>query len=336
MTIFFNAFHSPLGAHSSFTLGCKGKTGGLGLEMDGPACENIYIGVEDNDNKFLALPFFDHEEVLESSRYDHDDKSDSEESIEEAVLKPFKTSDITRDFSVCTDLWTAQDLKCSIISSSLIAPDPNISTDDEQRFAYCPAVLVELEIDNRGGKSRKAFFGYQGNGTTDSMNIIRNLPEGYCGIAKGRSTALITDSEYAVSAQAFGAEDLLKEKIVQNYDFGLGGTAMLIFSVPADTIAKFNVSVCFYRAGIVTSGEETSYWYTRFFDSINSVGVFALEKFDEYKALADKGNKSFQAEHLSDAQTFQLTHAVRSYYGSTQLLNWDDKPFGLLTRVSIV
>ena len=39
MTKFFNAFHAPLGAHSSFTLGCKGK-------MGGPACENVYIVLE--------------------------------------------------------------------------------------------------------------------------------------------------------------------------------------------------------------------------------------------------------------------------------------------------
>jgi hypothetical protein len=48
MTIFYNAFHSPLGAHSSFTLGCKGQTGGLGLELGGPACENIYSTSSDH------------------------------------------------------------------------------------------------------------------------------------------------------------------------------------------------------------------------------------------------------------------------------------------------
>jgi len=334
MTIFFNAFHSPLGAHSSFTLGCKGQTGGLGLEMGGPACENVYIGVEERDDeKFLALPFFEYEEGGESSRYDNDDKSENDEQREEILLKPFNTSDITRDFSVCTDSWKAKDLKFSIISSSLVAPDPDKTSESEQKFAYCPAVLTEIEIDNRGcNKERKAFFGYQGNGTTDSMNIVRNLPDGYCGVAKGRSTALVTDSEYAVAAQGFGAEDILKEKIVQNYHFGLGGIAMLIFSVPANEVVKFKVTVCFYRAGIVTSGEETSYWYTRFFDSINSVAVFALKNFNEYKDLASKGNESFTAEHLNDAQTFQLTHAVRSYYGSTQLLDWDSKPFWVVNE----
>jgi len=46
MELFFNAMHAPIGAHASFTLGCRGKNGGLGLELGGPADENIYIGVE--------------------------------------------------------------------------------------------------------------------------------------------------------------------------------------------------------------------------------------------------------------------------------------------------
>jgi xylan 1,4-beta-xylosidase len=333
MTIFFNAFHSPLGAHSSFTLGCKGQSGGLGLEMGGSACENVYIGVENKEAGFNALPFFEYEDGLESSRYDQDEKTENEEKAEENLLQPFNTSDITRDFSVCTDTWKAKDFKFSIISSSLVAPNPDLASESEQKIAYCPAVLAEIEIDNRGCNiERKAFFGYQGNGTTDSMNIVRNLPAGYCGVAKGRSTALVTDSEYAVAAQRFGAEDILKEKIVQNYNFGLGGTAMLIFNVPADKVFKCKVAVCFYRAGIVTSGEETSYWYARFFDSINSVAVFALENFSEYKVLSEKGNKSFSSDHLNDSQVFQLTHSIRSYYGSTQLLDWDDKPFWVVNE----
>jgi hypothetical protein len=44
--IFFNAHHSPMGAFASFTLGYKGASGGLGLELASPANQNIYIGLE--------------------------------------------------------------------------------------------------------------------------------------------------------------------------------------------------------------------------------------------------------------------------------------------------
>ena len=42
----FNAHHSPVGAFATFTLGFPGAKGGLGLELGGPADENIFIGVE--------------------------------------------------------------------------------------------------------------------------------------------------------------------------------------------------------------------------------------------------------------------------------------------------
>ena len=44
--IFFNAHHSPMGAFASFTLGCRGAKGGLGLELSKPADQNIFIGLE--------------------------------------------------------------------------------------------------------------------------------------------------------------------------------------------------------------------------------------------------------------------------------------------------
>ncbi len=59
MNLFFNALHAPIGAHSSFTLGCLGNNGGLGLELGGPADDNVYVGVETREgNAYEALPFY--------------------------------------------------------------------------------------------------------------------------------------------------------------------------------------------------------------------------------------------------------------------------------------
>jgi len=109
MSKFFNAFHSPLGAHSSVTLGCKGKSGGLGLEKGGPACENIYIGLENNlDHNYTLLPFFC-ENDDESLRYDHD------QLIEESNKRPkvllYKDDEIERKFRTGTDTWNAGDME---------------------------------------------------------------------------------------------------------------------------------------------------------------------------------------------------------------------------------
>lgn len=331
MTIFFNAFHSPVGAHSSFTLGCKGKKGGLGLEMGTPACENVYIGVENTDDEnYSVLPFYEGGEN-EHARYDH--KTDGSVAGNKPGISAFRHDEISRVFKAGTDMWHAGDLSCSIFSPAVSAPDPYTSSAAEQMLAYCPAVVVELTIDNRNcAKARTAIFGYSAANSTDSMNVIQSLPAGFTGIAKGRSTAMFTNSGNVTPAQHFSAEHILKTKIKENYVFGLGDTGLLLCAVPAGEITSFKFAICFFRPGIVTSGEATSYWYARFFDSIESVGIFALNNFEQYRQNAINADKSFDAPHLNDAQRFQLTHAIRSYFGSTQLLDWNGKPFWVVNE----
>ena len=187
MSIFFNAFHSPLGAHSSFTLGCKGKSGGLGLEMGKPAYENVYIGLENTMNTYFSLlPFFS-DEGSESFRYDHGNTQEESESF----ISCFPDNKINRTFKTGSDSWKAEDLEFNILSAPVIAPDPMQSTKEEQMFAYCPAVLAELTIDNTNcTKNRTAIFGYNPQNSTDSLNKIHNLPEGFHGIARGRTTGV--------------------------------------------------------------------------------------------------------------------------------------------------
>ena len=127
-------------------------------------------------------------------------------------------------------------------------------------------------------------------------------------------------------------KNILKETNPENYNFGLGGAGLLLFRAPAGEEVSFKVAICFYRAGIVTSGEATSYWYSRFFDSINQVGTFALNNFEYYRQNSLKIDKDFDAAHLNNAQRFQLAHAIRSYLGSTQLLNWNNEPFWVVNE----
>ncbi len=56
---FFNAHQSLIGAFATFTLGKEGMRGGLGMELSGPANQNLYIGLESCDkNNFECIPFF--------------------------------------------------------------------------------------------------------------------------------------------------------------------------------------------------------------------------------------------------------------------------------------
>jgi hypothetical protein len=117
--VFFNAHHAPIGANASFTLGCPGPKGGLGLELPGPADEQIYIGLETRGGgRFEALPFFTETED-DSKRFDVEGGSP-----ERKVVFSFPDKAIKRDFGLTADTWRAGDLTFTIHSPVMPVPDP--------------------------------------------------------------------------------------------------------------------------------------------------------------------------------------------------------------------
>ncbi len=309
--------HSPIGAHCSFTLGCKGKKGGLGLELAGPAYENVYIGLEEPDRSgFKALPFFEASPSA-SSRYDHGANT---VKPKQKSVKAYADDEIKRVYKLASDEWQAGDLRFSIYSPVVSAPDPSTSDEATLKHVYCPAVFVEIEVDNRAGESeRKVFFGYQAENSNDAT-IRSSCGEHRFGIGKGQVNAIYSDTDNVQAATGFCIEDILSEKYSQNYNFGLGNVALLMANAPAGEVSHFRFAVCFYRAGIVTTGMETAYLYSQFFSGLSDVGSYALDHFSDYKKQALESNLLLKNKGLSEAQSFQLTHAIRSYYGSTQLL----------------
>lgn len=319
---FFNAFHAPIGAHSSFTLGCRGASGGLGLEGSAPACDNVWIGVETRGGgRYEALPFFDGAGEDEAARYDHANEAESVPRL----ITSFKTSSIRRDFGLGTDVWSAGDLTFSVYSPVESAPVPDRASRSEQKRVYCPAVTAELEIDNRKGKrERRAFVGYQApSGRTDTMRWWEG--KGVRAVFQGQTTGMATDDPGAECGTAFNAERLMGEQELDNIKGGLGGAGMLLFRVPAGTRKTFRLALCFYRGGQVTTGLPTSYWYSRFFRSVEEVAGYSLRHHADSCQRARDCGRMLDSSSLNDAQRFQMIHAIRAYYGSTQLLDHDGK-----------
>jgi len=100
---FFNAHHSPTGAFASFTLGYPGASGGLGLELAGPANQNVYIGLQQiGGEAFEMLPFYG-EAINQKQNFD----STGNPQSDKRKIKPFDDALIRRDFRLCSDIWTA-------------------------------------------------------------------------------------------------------------------------------------------------------------------------------------------------------------------------------------
>ncbi|MGG5252738.1 glycoside hydrolase family 52 protein [Neobacillus sp. SM06] len=330
--MFFNAHHAPIGAFSSFTLGFFGNGGGLDLELGRPPRQNVYIGVESADREgiYEALPFF---EVVddESKRYDIENMDPNPNKPR--LIFPFSKDAIERDFQLGTDTWKAGDLTFTIYSQAHPVPDPSTATDDEMKQALIPAVWAELTIDNtKGNKSRRAFFGYQGSDPYSSMRRLDDTCDGIAGIGQGRITAITSADPEVKSALHFSMENILTTPFEENRTFGLGSVGTLIMDVPAGEKRNYQFSVCFHRSGYVTAGIDASYYYTRYFPNIESVASFALEHFEQFTNRAKEANQLVMASGLSEDQKFMMVHSIRSYYGCTQMLDIDGKPFWVVNE----
>lgn len=322
MTIFFNAFHAPIGAHSSFTLGCLGQNGGLGLELGGPANENVFIGLETRKGDcHEALPFFEGAED-ESLRYDHGKKSQQKQTL----LRSFARSKVKRDFALGTDTWSAGDLEFTVYSLAEGVPDPAKAPASDLKKLLCPAVVAELTIDNtRCKRDRRAFFGYGRANRSDSLHI--HCPDKKtCGIASGQATGIYSADPSVIPARHFNAPSILRQKHDFNYNFHLGNTGVLFCPVPAGKKKTFRFAICFFRGGVVTTGMPCSYYYNRWYKSIGDVAKGALANFAWFKARAKAADKLLQKKNLNEDQRWMMAHAIRSYYGSTQFLDHKKKP----------
>jgi hypothetical protein len=331
---FFNAHHSPIGAFASFTLGFPGASGGLGLEIGKPADQSVFVGIETQEGgSFQALPFYAGAADDERRRYALDVGAAQADSQGAPVIAPFAATEICREFGLGTDRFTAGDLTFTIYSPVRPVPEPGKSPESKLRVTITPAVFVEMTVDNRKGKApRRAYFGYTGSDPYSAMRRVDDTLPGYAGIGQGGCTAIVTNDVGAQSALAFSLNSILDNEIPDNLAFGLGGCAALVLHVEPGEMHTFQFAVCFYKSGHATAGMDTSYYYTRLFKSIEDVAAFSLEHFDEAKRVSLENDRSLVQSHLSAEQQFMLAHAVRSYYGSTELLEHNSEPIWVVNE----
>ena len=330
-TPFFNAHHSPAGAFSSFTFGCKGALGGFGIELKGPADEGIYIGVEDahNPGSYAILPFADISAPdIAAEDYDIEGLSDNQYK---RSLSTIGDGQITRSLGAGIDTWTAGDLTFRVATPLLRLPDPHSAPDSELKQAFAPVVYAELTIDNSQGKSdRKAFFGYAGSDRSNAMRTFRE--NGIVGIGQGRDVAIATDSSDVYTGIAWQAEAILEPRFPENLDFMLGNIALIVGMVPAGETRTFRFSISFFREGTATSGIESRYLYRRWFDRIEEVAAFGLLNHESAFQQSEELDRHLACQ-LDPTRAVMASHAIRSYLGSSQALELSNgKPLWVINE----
>ncbi len=329
----FNAAHSPIGAHASFTLGFPGPKGGLGLELGGPADQNVYVGLEDapGSGSYQALPFIGGKSD-DAERYEVDNApAEPDSATKRGRTREFERDEVQRDFSLVRDTWRAGDLTFTIHSPVGALPDPadcppGSAQETLLRQLLLPAVLVEFTVDNTAGDTaRRAYFGFAGNDRYTSMRLIDGTGVGddsLIGIGQGTnlSTAITTNEPGVRAALGFDPPHIMDAPSERNWQFGLGTMGLLVMDTEPGERRTYRFAVCFHHAGTVTTGLATSYLYTRWYSDVEQVASAALADFDQLVALYGQGADALGLHRLPDERAFMLTHAIRSYYASTQLL----------------
>jgi xylan 1,4-beta-xylosidase len=327
-----NAHHAPMGAFASFTLGFPGASGGFDLERAQPPCEAVFVGLESaaDENVFHTLPFADKPTHDESARFSSA-HSEVQEISARIRYEDFADAQITREFGIATDTWRAGDLRFTLISPALSAPDPDSADEATLKAALVPAIYAEIEVDNRAGtRARRVAFGYAGNDPYRGMRHISG--EGFVGVGQGREVALLTNAPGAWSGIGFEPALILGDTHPENRIWGLGGCGLLVAEVPAGRVTTLRYAVAFHRAGIVTTGLDTRYFYTRWFRDVESAGAFALARFDAARAEAAAHEARLAASSLSQPQRLMLAHATRAYVGCTQLLEHEGRPLWVVNE----
>lgn len=315
--IFYNTQHSPVGAFASFTLGAQGAKGGLGLELAGPACENLWIGCEDRQGVHArALPFFA-DALSGEAQFGVDPSAQSSGKI-----LAFAPGDIVRELSAGRDTWIAGDLRFSIYTQAPQIPDPELEDSEQVCLALVPAVLCELIVDNRHGQDcRRVFLGWQGGDPRGAMRCVDGAH--VVGIAQGTHKGFYGASGTWVAGQGFRMEEILeavRQRDIGRLRHGVGNVCALVAEVPAGGVSILHFVASFWAGGVVTTGMACRYWYTRWWNCLEAVAEFALAK-TEAMIRASKDTEEWTSRSgLSRERRWMLAQALHSYYGSTQLL----------------
>ncbi len=313
MNKFFNAHHSPVGSYSSFTLGYKGASGGLGNMLGKPADQDIYIGYG-YDNKYQFLPFFDSENIVSIDNFT-EDKVFADSSADVSVIAD---QNIKRVFNLGTDTFEADKLKFTIYTPHLSIDEDFAS--EQFKLAINPGLVAEIEFNNDSDKPCQVVFGFKQNNKSSSLRHLQNQN---VGIIDGLETSIASDDENSTSVVHFTLTDALNSEFYTNdfnRQFMLGEVGLIITTIPPQTTRKIKYAINFFVDSTITSGIRTKFKYTQHFEEITDSINYTLKNSDEYIKCSLLENEWLAKQALDSNQKFQLAHAIGAYYGSTQIL----------------
>lgn len=333
----FNAQHAPMGAFMSFTCGHAGSGGGIGVEIGKPAAQNLFIGVKHgprtHKGTLHCLPFLKGF-AGPNAAANYDVEKAAAQAAADRAYEPYPADRVRRDYGWASDRWTTPDFTFTLFSP--FGPIPEPGEHAAMREALLPAVVGRLEVDNTDGTDVKTAvfaidFGEAGT------RLIGAPGQSHVGFAWRRKMGVLAMLEDGATGEAGGLDALQRWSVAEglvdaNPIHALGNTAGVVVEVPPGEKRSMLLAIGVYLDGIVTTGIEGRYYYTRYYTGLDDVLTSALDQAPALIARSEELDAELAASGLSPDQQFMLAHATRSYYGSTQLLDVGGDPFWVVNE----
>ncbi|HEY5374925.1 MAG TPA: glycoside hydrolase family 52 protein [Polyangiaceae bacterium] len=312
-SIDFHAHHSPQGAYATFTCGRFGAGGGPTIEGTAPAGFDLVVGYVDEHDELWALPFFRSSGAPEIT--DFVTPAGSPEPKWRHAL-----GSVTREYERGTDTWLAPNFSFTLYTPVAPLPDPESASESELMRALLPVVTARVRLDNRAGQVAKRLVF-----AVDAGRPCRFIE----GVAHGPAVGWGREIGFAAREQA-GLEAWVQwselDFLAHHRSHLLGRACGFTLEVPAGEIGELDIVIGFCRAGSVTTGLDSRYFYTRWYSNLEQVLAAGLEHFADRVLAATQLNETLWHAALDEHQRFLLAHAERSYWGNTQLLEHEGKP----------
>ena len=310
-----------MGSHSSFTVGMFGANGGMALEKGSPADQSIFLGYRSESGLTKLFPFYENL-VNDAERFSQDDSKEEAKTIE------FSESEIKRNYKWATDEFIAPGISFRIKTPFFSIPDPESASEESLKKASCPASFIEISVSNDSDENWDGFFAIQGSTPwTPLSSRDGNLK----GMMSRDEMGFASDDESLSEFIDFGIEQALAGTH-KTPNFLLGPIGGISFKIVAGTEKTVRIALGYFRDGDVIFNRSASYWYTQYFDSIESVFSYALKHYDDFSDIVQKADNDLLSYGLSEDQQFLIAHATRSYYGSTEWLVEDGKPLWIVNE----
>ena len=339
----FNAHHSPIGAYMSFTCGHFEAGGGIGVEIGKPPSQGIYVGVKQGDrrarNPIRCLPFFKDRSVSAAAAAMSFPQEAAPPPTPTTSVESYAPSQITRSYGWASDAWQTPDFTFRI--STPFGPIPQPDAEIEAlRSSLIPGIVATLEVDNRqGAQTKTAVFAidFIEPGARILQGEASPFAPGTVGFAWKRSMGVLGAIESHQPGDCTELFALQRWSVAEgladvNPVHSLGTCAGLSMEVPPGSKQTMVLAIGVYLDGIVTTGLEGRYFYTRLFASLEDVLSSALRRSTEMRAAAAELDAQLLASGLSADQQFLIAHATHSYYGNTQLLDVAGEPFWIVNE----